>query len=92
MSLFVEKSFEIINERGMHARASAKFVAVAQQFNSEIFVDKDGIDVPATSILGLLLLCAVKGSIIRISAKGEDADQAIKALGNLIQSRFTEEK
>ncbi|KAA0258204.1 HPr family phosphocarrier protein [Deferribacter autotrophicus] len=83
---------EIINELGMHARAAASFVQEASKFNSEIFVEKDGLEVNGKSIMGVLMLVAPKGSKILIKANGDDADEALEALSNLIKNRFGEDK
>ncbi|EAB6718079.1 HPr family phosphocarrier protein [Salmonella enterica subsp. enterica serovar Virchow] len=81
----------IVNQRGLHARASAKFVQLASQFSSEIRVEKDGVRVGGTSIMGLMMLAASPGCNIRISAEGADADQAIAALTELVAAKFGEE-
>jgi len=83
---------KICNERGLHARASAKFVKLANQFESHIQVSKDGQEVCGTSIMGLLLLAAARGETINVSAQGRDADQALGALSELVLNRFEEEK
>jgi phosphocarrier protein HPr len=82
---------EICNEKGLHARASAKFVKLASSFNAQIWVIKDENRVDAQSIMGLLMLAAAKGSFIDIEAQGEDAHQAIEALSLLVADRFGEE-
>lgn len=81
---------EIVNQRGLHARASAKFVDVAEKFESEILVAKDGQEVSGKSIMGLMLLAASKGESITISAEGRDAEQATLMLGHLVKSGFYE--
>jgi phosphocarrier protein len=83
--------FAIINQRGLHARASHKFVQTLSRFDAEITVEKDGMSVGGTSIMGLMLLAAGPGSSITVSATGADAEEAVAALGSLIQSRFGEE-
>jgi phosphocarrier protein HPr len=85
------KSIEIVNRRGLHARAAARLVKLAATFQAEIIVTKDGIEVVATSIMGLLLLAAGPGDTILIEAKGVDASQALYALDELINSKFQEE-
>lgn len=82
---------EIINTRGLHARASAKFVKCAEQFDADIKVTRDGQTVPATSIMGLMMLAAQMGSTILIEAKGREAAHAMDALTKLIASRFGED-
>jgi phosphocarrier protein HPr len=80
----------ICNTRGLHARASAKFVKLATSFDSEIHVTRDGVTVNALSIMGLLMLGAGNGCTIDITAKGADAQAAIDALMDLVARRFDE--
>jgi phosphocarrier protein len=82
----------IVNKKGLHARASAKFVQCAERFTSEITVSKDLSSVGGTSIMGLMMLSAGHGSTIRISATGSDAAEAVKALVALVADRFGEEE
>jgi phosphocarrier protein HPr len=86
------KTVEIINERGLHARASAKFVKLASSFDAEIQVSKDDNTVDARSIMGLMMLAAGIGSHIDIRAEGPEADAAIEALADLVENRFEEER
>jgi phosphocarrier protein HPr len=81
----------ICNTRGLHARASAKFVKLASSFESEIQVTRDGTTVDARSIMGLLMLGAGNGCAIDIAAEGADAEQAIEALLDLIARKFDED-
>lgn len=81
----------IVNQRGLHARASAKFVQVASQFSADIHVEKDGQKVGGTSIMGLMMLAASMGTTITISASGADAAAAVEALKQLVEARFGEE-
>ena len=67
----VQRRVAIVNERGLHARAAAKFVKAAEQFDADIIVTKDGVDVPGTSIMGLLMLAAAKGCQIDLRASGQ---------------------
>jgi phosphocarrier protein len=83
---------EIINERGLHARASAKFVKLAGTFASEIKVTREEQTVDALSIMGLMMLAAGPGSSIEIIADGDDEDAAVAALTALVANRFDEEK
>lgn len=87
----LSRSLEICNKRGLHARASAKFVQTAEKFAAEIKVEKDGIEVGGDSIMGLMMLAAAPGSIITISARGREAEAALQALADLVQTRFGEE-
>lgn len=84
--------FKISNKRGLHARASAKFVKCLEEFDAKITVSKDGHVVGGTSIMGLMMLAAGNGSSIHISASGNDADAALAALKNLIDNKFGEEE
>jgi phosphocarrier protein HPr len=82
----------ICNTRGLHARASAKFVKLASSFEAEIQVTRDGVTVDARSIMGLLMLGAGNGSSIEITAEGADAQEAIDALGELVARKFDEDQ
>ncbi len=84
------KVLKISNKRGLHARASAKFVSCAEQFDCEIRVSKDGHIVGGTSIMGLMMLAASRGSKIYLTATGVDADQALEALEDLVTNNFGE--
>jgi len=86
------RTVEICNERGLHARASAKFVKVAAGFDAEVTVSKDGHTVDALSIMGLMMLAAGPGAKIDIAAKGPQAKEAAEALENLVSCRFEEER
>ena len=86
------RTVEIINERGLHARASAKFVKTAAQFDAEIKVSREGQTVDAQSIMGLMMLAAGIGSTVDISAEGPEAETALDALTALIADRFQEER
>ncbi|WP_298158157.1 HPr family phosphocarrier protein [Brevundimonas sp.] len=81
----------ICNTRGLHARASAKFVKLASSFEAEIHVTRDGVTVDARSIMGLLMLGAGNGCSIEITAEGSDAREAIDALGDLVARKFDED-
>lgn len=85
-----ERRLEIRNKRGMHARASARFVKCAEQFDAEVVVIKDGQAVAATSIMGLMTLAATTGSVIHITASGPQARAALNALTALVESGFGE--
>ena len=80
----------ITNRRGLHARASAKFVTVASSFDAEVTVSHDGSSVTGTSIMGLMMLGAALGDEIVISASGDGAEQAVQALAELVEARFHE--
>jgi len=87
----VRVKIAIVNARGLHARASAKFVETAAKFRSEITVVKGENTVSGRSIMGLMMLAAAKGSIVELVAQGPDAKEAIAALTSLIASRFHED-
>ena len=88
----VVRTVEIINERGLHARASAKFVKLSGAYDAEVTVTRDGQTVDARSIMGLMMLAAGPGSTIEIAAEGPEAQQAVDALVELVAARFDEEK
>ena len=79
MTTTVRRTLTIVNEKGLHARASAKFVKQAETFASEITVSKEGHTVGGTSIMGLLMLAASCGTVISLEANGPDAGEAIRA-------------
>ena len=81
---------EIVNEKGLHARASARFSATVEQFESAITVSRLDLTVNGESIMGLLMLAASKGSTIHVVAEGADAKEAIAALTSLVAGRFGE--
>lgn len=83
---------EIINERGLHARAAANFVKAIDGLNTDVEVERLGQTVDGCSIMGLMMLAASKGSTIKISAKGKDREQAIANLTTLIKNKFGEEQ
>jgi len=87
-----ETSVEIANERGLHARASAKFVKLAATFDAEVTVLKDGAVVDARSIMSLMMLAAGPGSHIDIHAEGREAQAAADALAELVINRFEEDR
>ena len=87
----VTATLNICNTRGLHARASAKFVKLASSFESEIHVTRDGSTVNARSIMGLLMLGAGNGCEIEIKAEGVDAPEAVDALTALVNERFDED-
>ena len=86
-----EATVLIRNKRGLHARASAKFVTVAAAYTADIEVAKDGSGVNGTSIMGLMMLAAAPGDEIRITASGPDAEAALAELTKLVEDKFGEE-
>lgn len=87
----ISRTVLIDNKRGLHARASAKFVTLASSQPVELRVEKDGSEVTGTSIMGLMMLGAAKGDTITISAEGDAAEGAVQALCELVEARFGEE-
>ena len=87
----VERTVLIANRRGLHARASAKFVTLASTQTARVEVEKDGARVAGTSIMGLMMLGAAMGDEVTISAAGDGADQTLAALCGLVESKFGEE-
>jgi phosphocarrier protein HPr len=85
-----ERTFVIVNQLGLHARAAAQLVQIANRHRSEIHVEKDGVDVNGKSIMGVLTLAAGKGSTIQVACEGEDADHAMEALAKVIENGFGE--
>jgi phosphocarrier protein len=83
---------EIVNERGLHARASAKFVKLSGAYQASVQVTRDDQTVDAMSIMGLMMLAAGPGTTLKIEAEGPDADAAVEALKRLVESRFEEER
>jgi phosphocarrier protein HPr len=87
----ISKTIEITNKRGLHARASAKFVNVAAGLTARIEVEKDGNKVVGTSIMGLMMLGAAMGDSITITCEGDGCDEAMDELAALVEGRFGEE-
>lgn len=87
----VSRQLMIVNKRGLHARASAKFVQLVSGFDAAVEVEKDGVTVGGTSIMGLMMLAASPGCAISITASGTDAEAVVAALEELVADRFGEE-
>jgi phosphocarrier protein len=87
----ISKELLIINKRGLHARASAKFVQTVERFNAEVWVTRGTETVGGTSIMGLMMLAAAPGTTIVVSATGPEAEAAIEAITELVESKFNEE-
>ena len=85
-----ERTFTIVNALGLHARAAAQLVQVANRFHAEVHVEKDGMQVNGKSIMGVLTLAAAKGSCITVSVDGDDAEPAMLALAKVIENGFGE--
>jgi phosphocarrier protein len=84
-------SLDIVNEKGLHARASAKFVQTVERFDADVRVSRGGETVGGTSIMGLMMLAAGPGTTISVEATGADAAAVVDALAELVSSRFAEE-
>jgi len=81
----------IVNQKGLHARAAAKFVKVAGEYAAKINVCLGSMEVCGTSIMGLMMLAASRGAVISVSADGDDAETAVEALSELVRNRFDED-
>lgn len=88
----ISKDIEIINKLGMHARAAAQFVQLASSFSSNIEIEKDNQRVNGKSIMGVMMLAANKGSNVTLHADGEDENDSINKLEELINNRFNEDE
>jgi len=82
----------IVNELGLHARAATRFVQLASKFPCDVFVEKDGQEINGKSIMGVLLLVAAQGSQIVIRAAGDQAEEAVEELAQLVADKFGEER
>jgi phosphocarrier protein HPr len=87
----ITRELAIVNQRGLHARASAKFVKCAESFDANVTVSKDGQTVPGTSIMGLMMLAASMGSSVTVEASGPQAAEAMQTLEKLVAEKFDEE-
>jgi phosphocarrier protein len=87
----LQQTVQITNKRGLHARASAKFVTLASGQTASVEVEKDGSKVAGTSIMGLMMLGAAKGDHVVITASGDGAEQALTLLVELVENKFGEE-
>jgi len=83
---------KICNQKGLHARAAARFVKMASQFNAEVTVRKNGTEVSGRSIMGLMMLAAASGTVIELAATGPDAAASVEALARLIECKFDEQE
>jgi phosphocarrier protein len=85
-----ERTFVIVNALGLHARAAAQLVQLANRYRSEVHVEKDGMQVNGKSIMGVLTLAAAKGSSVTVTCEGDDAEAALCALAKIIENGFGE--
>ena len=90
-TLTLKKEFVIQNKLGLHARPVAMFVKCANRFESEILVEKNDESVNGKSIMGMMMLAAGKGSVLKVTATGHDAEQALRELEQLISNKFNED-
>lgn len=86
----IERSLQIVNKLGLHARAAAKLVRTASSYKSQVIIQKDGSEVDGKSILGVLMLAASQGTQITLRVSGQDEREAIESLVDLIAGRFGE--
>jgi len=82
--------FTIVNDLGLHARAATKLVQLASKYPCDVQLSHQGQNANAKSVMGVLLLCGSKGTVVEVTASGERADECVKAIGELIASRFGE--
>lgn len=87
----IQRELRIVNEKGLHARASARFVELVEAYDAQVEVEKDGLSVAGESIMGLLTLGAPRGSTIRVSVSGPDAEALAEAIEALVGSGFGED-
>jgi phosphocarrier protein HPr len=88
--MVITRTFEIANQLGIHARVAAKLVETANRFQSEVFLEKDGVEVNGRSILGILTLVCPYGSRLTVRTEGVDAAEAMEAFARLIENKFGE--
>ena len=88
----ISRELLIINKRGLHARASAKFVQTVERFNADVWVTRGGETVGGTSIMGLMMLAAGPGTTITVSATGKEASAVVEAIAELVLGRFKEDE
>ena len=86
----LEQEFTIVNKLGLHARASALLVKTASRFSSEIMIAREGVEVNGKSIMGIMMLAAGKGTVIKVTVTGKDEVEALAVLGDLIRDGFGE--
>lgn len=88
----MERTVTIVNKLGLHARAAARLVTLASKFEADVRIRKDGREVSGKSIMGVMMLAAAKGSEITLIAEGDDAQQAVDEMSQLVADRFGEEE
>jgi phosphocarrier protein len=90
-AIAARREVKICNQKGLHARAAARFVKTAAQFDAEVLVRKNGTAVSGRSIMGLMMLAAASGAVVEITASGPDATAAVDTLARLIECKFDED-
>lgn len=90
MNTKINKTVEIVNAKGLHARAAAKLCAVIEKFNCDVLISKGALEVLGCSIMGLLMLAAKQGSSVTLKATGPESEEALKAACQLIENGFDE--
>lgn len=88
--MMAERSVQVVNKNGLHARPAAEIVKLAAKYRSEITLARDDLEVNGKSIMGVMMLAAECGSTLTLKAEGEDAQQAVDAIAHLISNRFGE--
>lgn len=91
MERVARREVTIVNRRGLHARAAAKFAKLAGEFDADLTVAKDGVEVSGLSIMGLMMLAATPGTVIEVKARGGQAEKAVEAIAALVASGFDED-
>lgn len=91
MERVARREVTIVNRRGLHARAAAKFAKLAGEFDADLTVAKDGVEVSGLSIMGLMMLAATPGTVIEVKARGAQAEKAVEAIAALVASGFDED-
>ena len=90
-SSIMTREFTVANKLGIHARPAALFVKIANQFSADVYVEKDGERINGKSIMGLMMLAAGPGSVLKVEASGRDAEAVLAQLGDLVARKFDEE-
>lgn len=91
VKIMFESEFIIVNKLGLHARASALLVKTAIRFDSDIRIEREGIEINGKSIMGIMMLAAAKGSVVKLKIAGKDEAEAMSTLGELINNGFGED-
>lgn len=92
MTTTAEAEVKIVNRLGLHARPAAHFVRTSAKYDADIYVLRDGVEINGKSIMGVMMLAAEQGSVLRIRAEGDDAEDAVRALVDLVERGFDEDE